>query len=37
MINLTLIGLVRRGVCLGRTPGFQRDDVEEALRSSIIV
>ncbi|GKZ82531.1 hypothetical protein AnigIFM56816_007349 [Aspergillus niger] len=38
-INVTsfITRLVRRGVCLGRTPGFQRDDVEEALRSSIIV
>jgi hypothetical protein len=34
MIILTLIALVTRGVCLGRTPGFQRKDVEYALRFS---
>lgn len=34
---LTLIALISRGVCLGRTPGFRRDDVEEALRLSKIV
>jgi hypothetical protein len=31
MIILTLIALITRGVCLGRTPGFQRKDVEYAL------
>jgi hypothetical protein len=31
MIILTLIALVTRGVCLGRTIGFQRKDVEYAL------
>ncbi|CAI7642832.1 unnamed protein product [Penicillium pancosmium] len=29
--------LLSRGVCLGRTPGFQRNDVEEALHISTIV
>ncbi|KAJ5975740.1 hypothetical protein N7481_009447 [Penicillium waksmanii] len=29
--------LTSRGVCLGRTPGFQRNDVEEALHISTIV
>ncbi|KAK2764290.1 hypothetical protein FQN54_008982 [Arachnomyces sp. PD_36] len=28
--------LLSRGVCLGRTPGFQREDVEEALQFSTI-
>ncbi|KAL4911325.1 hypothetical protein BDW74DRAFT_7566 [Aspergillus multicolor] len=28
--------LIRRGVCLGRSPGFQRGDVERALQLSII-
>lgn len=28
--------LISRGVCLGRTPGFQRDDVEKALQHAKI-
>ncbi|KAJ5492683.1 hypothetical protein N7539_001429, partial [Penicillium diatomitis] len=36
-IILTFVALISRGVCLGRTPGFQRDDVEEALHFSAIV
>lgn len=33
---LTFIALISRGVCLGRTPGFQRGDVEKALQFSTI-
>ncbi|KAL4879198.1 hypothetical protein BJY04DRAFT_194029 [Aspergillus karnatakaensis] len=29
--------LIRRGVCLGRSPGFQRGDVEKALQASTIL
>lgn len=28
--------LIRRAVCIGRTPGFRRRDVDDALRASII-
>ncbi|KAH8131317.1 hypothetical protein LI328DRAFT_161174 [Trichoderma asperelloides] len=36
-ISRFISALISRGVCLGRTPGFRRDDVEEALRLSKIV
>jgi hypothetical protein len=36
MSILTFIALISRGVCLGRSPGFQRGDVEKALQYSTI-
>ncbi|KAJ5681668.1 uncharacterized protein N7477_001608 [Penicillium maclennaniae] len=36
-VSQFISALTSRGVCLGRTPGFQRNEVEEALRSSKIV
>ncbi|KAJ5662898.1 hypothetical protein N7507_003629 [Penicillium longicatenatum] len=38
-INISRLesALISRGVCLGRTPGFQRNHVEEALHFSTIV
>lgn len=36
MAILTFTALISRGVCLGRAPGFQRDDVEKALHLSTI-
>ncbi|KAJ6104340.1 hypothetical protein N7523_010660, partial [Penicillium sp. IBT 18751x] len=35
-VSQFITALVSRGVCLGRTPGYQRDEVEEALHSSEI-
>ncbi|GFF54001.1 hypothetical protein IFM46972_09916 [Aspergillus udagawae] len=36
-VSRFISALIPRGVCLGRTPGFQRGDVEEALLLSTIV
>ncbi|CEL03940.1 hypothetical protein ASPCAL05076 [Aspergillus calidoustus] len=33
-VSRFMSALISRGVCLGRTPGFQRNDVEEALQLS---
>ncbi|KAJ5112739.1 hypothetical protein N7532_000784, partial [Penicillium argentinense] len=36
-VSRFISALVSKGVCLGRTPGFQRNNVEEALHFSTIV
>jgi len=35
-VDLMIGELIKRGICLGRAPGFRRKDVDLALRNSII-